>query len=208
MSAPPPGGAPKWPRRLLKAEQDTSRRLDEILGPLLSRVEQLRAEVERDDGELQPDAVRREVAMLARELYSTLAQKRAELLDLFPGNPVGILNTSDRAPGDFATWFRPNRVYLDVTDANLDHVDQIWPVVQLDQAELRERGLTTKRAPGRPPLENEVVAEHWRRRVREIGETAAREEFKEQHRPNYPRKEWQTEWARLSQWWRRHVINA
>lgn len=95
--------------------------------------------------------------------------------------------------------FRPNRIYLDVTEATIDQVREGWPIVEWHQCRLAARGRLQKRPPGRPQGSISKKVAYWVARAKEIGEQAAREEYKQS-------QGWKAgEWIKEYQWWRRRV---
>ncbi len=137
---------------------------------------------------LGPDFVEgcRKIRLLLNELV--------EVSFPFSSSPVGVLwmREGEESP------FSPDRIYLDVTDATLADVQRIWTYVDLVQKDL-SWGSTRKRRQGRTPGPQSREVSRWVMRAQEVGESAARAEFKAEGDGT------QGDWLRRYQWWYRHV---
>lgn len=133
------------------------------------------------------------------ELESRLAECEHDPRDLLPGNPVRFVSTEGRPADELGVLFEPDRLYLDVTDADLAAVKEAWPVVEERQALLRRQGLSDKRSRGGQPGPRDPAVTRWVERSREIGEAAARSEFRAET-DNGDRR-----WLERADWWRRNV---
>jgi hypothetical protein len=98
----------------------------------------------------------------------------------FNGNPVGLLQTGDSIPDELRGSLKPWRLYLDVTDARLEDVQEIWTLVEWRQAILRENGLVRKRARGAPTGPRDQDVKKWVARAMEAGVEVARAEYMDQ----------------------------
>jgi hypothetical protein len=187
--------APPMNARLREKRARFDRNLAWILGAFLARWQALGQEAIQA-ADLPPDALRDAELRLQQqktlvEFGRALLEHREELTALWPYSPVQIVHTG-RQPGAV----RPNRLYLDVTDANRDDVMQVWALVESCQAKLREEGQSRKRRAGNPGGPKTPKGKRWVARAREAGEPAARAEF---------RSEYDGPWTIGYRWWYRNV---
>jgi len=218
---PPPAEAdPPYHAKLAEIMGASDACAEALIGPVRARLEALGAEArELDRAALaahsrgDPAAfeaaferrraraaeIGRECEQLARDLVALVAQSSGPLLEVFPDNPIGVFNTGGHEPEMFRQWFKPDRIYLDVTDARRDQVDELWRVIQWEQDELRRRGLSKKRGPGNAGGPRSPKVKRWVERSNAIGERAALEEFRTD------RSAAGGLWFKRYKWWWRNV---
>jgi len=195
------------PRRLREAAEASVSKLIEILGHLNDSTNQITAEMKSIHAlpEKTPEDLGRFVGLrmaLQRNLEAldVLTAYPETFAPVFPANPVKSYCTAVQKGVDYTTWFKPNRIYLDVTDATRKEVDERWTEVEWAQKELRERGESKKRSRGTPqgPRAGGEV-ERWNLVAKNIGLQRAFLEFKtEKNRTDrYTPADYR--------WWYRHI---
>ena len=120
-----------------------------------------------------------------QHLQNIIKQRRREVGTELPGRVYKVFSDN---PVLFALTFeaaelipppRPWRIYLDVTEATREQVDDAWPVVQHFQAHLASEGHAAKRSVGQPTGPSADTL-RWVARCEEVGEKRAREEFRQE----------------------------
>jgi hypothetical protein len=183
-----------------------------LLGPLLqrqasiiARAQHLRtqsAEAKARGDAAAMRAVRAEIEQLAcdcgewaKEFAGLCVEQVDELLEIFPDNPVGIFSTVGKNPDEYATWFKPNRLYLDVTDGQLADVREVWSLVEHAQIQMTEQGHSRKRRRGARGLGK--ITTRWLARTQAVGQQQAYAEFvdewkqrPEKYPAGYTAREW------------------
>jgi hypothetical protein len=130
------------------------------------------------------------------ERATSAIHEHAREFALFPDNPVDVWETQER----HAVPFRPHRIYLDVTDAKLEQVREIWTLVEYKKSLLRQYGLSRTAGRGKKGNSKDVWVTRWVQRAEEIGERAALAEYR-QEECGPGRGQWQAAYAR----WHRRI---
>ena len=200
------GPQPPKPRRLQELDQASLDRCEQVFGSRVRQYRDLVAREERAEG-AERRRLKQEADDLLVELLEVLAGRNSEgLFDRYPGIPVDCYETpanTDPVPTD---WVRPGRRYLDVTDATLADVKRFWTFMEWRHKAGRRDGSTKARARGRQ-LGRSANAARWIERANEVGESAAREEYRSECLGDR-RKFGRGEWPPFAQWWTRNVRSS
>jgi hypothetical protein len=191
---------PRIPRRLMRLAEQARKRAVGLLGPVVNRAESLHAVVREwsQHGDVPSEQVM--VAWeQARQLEDDACAAKLEIglypNSLWPGNLVWLLYS----PPGSSLRMLPHRIYLDVTDAQLKDVRDVWTLVEWHQASLALDGHSQKRPRGnlrgpRSPKVRRLVA-----RAKEIGEATARDEYLAQFPSEHGHRRLERDW------WKRTV---
>lgn len=208
---PTPRGLPKYPSGLQNVLLRRSDRLGEVVYPIADKSHELllrtvavaraiEANPDSDDPVIEAMLQRNldDAKWLAEESRSLVEEKR-HLFEFYPGNPVTIFSNAKELKLTDGAILPPGRLLLDVTDATLSQVKEIWPSVYWKQIIQEEKGNSQKRMPGRPPGPATEKTRHWVGLSRTIGEKKALNRFKKKL------GRWQGNWIAGYQWWYRNV---
>ena len=183
----PPSPPRKVSKRLQEAGQKVARQAQDRLNSARDRLAAL--EAERDDLAALPAPNREQqhrlldVEVEIAKLEGSLPRLERETL-LPPecrDNPTKIF-AGDLLGGPTDLRMRPDRIYLDVTEATLKQVGEYWTVVEYAKGLLKDRGLPTSALRGRPEAPtpgSQTDWTYWSSRVAELGEPAAYEEYRD-----------------------------
>jgi hypothetical protein len=196
----------EMPWRLREALEKAGESYLNILAQINKKTEWIKAELGRIDAlpEKTPEDRGRVIGLRAALLKSLqaidfMAAYPELVVDTFPGNPVQSYITAVPENVDYRAWFKPNRIYLDVTDATREDVIERWTEVEWIQQDLRGRGLSNTHGRGRPSGSVSPEVQRWLSRVDEVGMKEALAEFKQETPAG------RGQWMIRSKWWDRNI---
>jgi hypothetical protein len=176
--------APPRQRRLQSLDARAVERYEQVVGPLRQQLEDVQARISAIRQLMvgtpfgpARNTMRRHLSQLLNEqgvLLDRWLEVQDQICSRYPGSPnVEYFETGQ--PVD-TSWVRPNRIYLDVTDALQEEVTNFWPIVQWRQKALAGQGHSSKRGPGAPRGPRDPETERWVQVAATVGRTAARKQ--------------------------------
>jgi hypothetical protein len=176
------GQEPQRPRSLQALAERWKTEWAAEIAPQMERLRELRSRIEV----LEQLAAVPQCAWLRDGIMAHLEERWGEWDRLVEGLAPDLQRLTSRYPdsphveyfetGDVADtgWVRPNRVYLDVTDAPLDEVQKLWPLIMWRHQALRQDGHSAKRSRGNQPGPRTDKVRQWQERAETIGAKEAR----------------------------------